>query len=87
VLIDNEPAFRLERISSDTFSISGLPPGLTLQFQEESHSIRQVALNLKGLPKDLYSARLGMFRGPSISERQVLLSVVNAVPPVAGSMS
>ncbi len=35
VLFDNQPAFRLERISSDTFGISGLPPGMTFQFKEE----------------------------------------------------
>lgn len=27
VLIDNEPAFRLDRLSDDVFCISGLPPG------------------------------------------------------------
>jgi len=76
VLIDNEPAFRLERTSDDTFGISGLPPGITLQFRAENHIIREVGLNLKGLPKDLYSARLGMFQGHAIDERQVTLPVV-----------
>src|SRR5581483_2114560 len=32
VLVNNEPAFRLNRISDDTFGISGLPPGITMQF-------------------------------------------------------
>jgi hypothetical protein len=76
VLIDNEPAFRLERTSDDTFGISGLPPGITLQFRAENHIVREVGLNLKGLPKDLYSARLGMFQGNAIDERQVTLPVV-----------
>jgi hypothetical protein len=85
VLFNNEPAFRLERISDDTFSISGLPPGITLQFQEENHVIREVALDLKGLPKDLYSARLGMFQGPSIDQRRVTLPIISSVPDgVAG---
>jgi Aspartyl/Asparaginyl beta-hydroxylase len=76
VLVNNEPAFRLERISDDTFGISGLPPGITLQFVEENRVIREVALNLQGLPKDLYSARLGMFKGASIDQRRVALPLV-----------
>jgi hypothetical protein len=87
VLIDKQPAFRLQRVSEDTFSISGLPPGITLQFQEEGHSIRQVMLDLKGLPKDLYSARLGKFQGPAIDLRRVALAVLTATPQAAGSMS
>jgi Aspartyl/Asparaginyl beta-hydroxylase len=78
VLLNNEPAFRLERMAEDTFSISGLPPGITLQFQEQSNAVREVGLDLKGLPKDLYSARLGMFQGPSIDERRVSLPLVSA---------
>ena len=78
ISINNEPAFRLERISDDAFSISGLPPGITLQFQERDHAVREVALNLKGLPKDLYSARLGMLQGSPISQRRVALPVVAA---------
>lgn len=85
VLINNEPAFRLERTSDDTFGISGLPPGITLQFMEEKHTIREVALNLKGLPKDLYSARLGMFQGPAIDERRVSLPLIPGSAPVVGS--
>jgi Aspartyl/Asparaginyl beta-hydroxylase len=76
VLVSNEPAFRLERLSDDTFSIAGLPPGITLQFQEQNRVIREVALNLKGLPKDLYSARLGKFQGSSIDHRRVILPLI-----------
>jgi len=85
VLFDNQPAFRLDRISSDTFSISGLPPGMTLEFKEESNSVREVLLNMKGLPKDLYAARLGKFQGPSMDERRVSLPVVNAIPAANSS--
>jgi hypothetical protein len=85
VMVNNEPSFRLERVSDDTFSISGLPPGITLQFKEEDHVIREVALNMKGLPKDLYSARLGMFQGPSIDERRVALPLVAGTTPAAGA--
>jgi hypothetical protein len=81
ISISSEPAFRLERISDDVFSISGLPPGITLQFRERDHAMCEVALNLKGLPKDLYSARLGMLQGSPISQRRV------ALPVVAGSGS
>jgi hypothetical protein len=79
VLLGNEPAFRLERISADTFNISGLPPGITLQFQEENSTIREVIVNLKGLPKDLYSARLGMFQGAPIPQRRVALPLAGPV--------
>lgn len=75
-LVNNEPAFRLDRISGNTFAIAGVPPGITLEFQEENHIVRAVLLNLKGLPKDLYSARLGKFQGPSIVDRQVTLPVL-----------
>lgn len=85
VMVNNEPSFRLEQVSDDTFNISGLPPGITLQFKEEDHVIREVALNMKGLPKDLYSARLGMFQGPSIDERRVSLPLVAGTTPAAGA--
>ena len=84
VLFDNQPAFRLERVSPDTFGISGLPPGMTLQFREDSNTVKEVVLNMKGLPKDLYAARLGKFQGPSLDERQVSLAVVNALPAATG---
>jgi hypothetical protein len=87
VLINNEPAFRLERFSNNTFSISGLPPGITLQFDEQDNVVRQVVLDMKGLPVDLYSARLGMFVGPSVGERRVPLPVVSAVPFAPGSLA
>jgi hypothetical protein len=82
VLINNEPAFRLEQMAEDRFSICGLPPGITLQFREEEHAVQEVVLDLKGLPKDLYSARLGMFQGPAIDQRRVTLPILNAARPV-----
>lgn len=84
VLFNGEPSFRLDRVSGDTFSISGLPPGITLQFREENHVISEVALNMKGLPKDLYSARLGKFQGPSIDQRRVTLPLVEGYVEAAG---
>jgi quercetin dioxygenase-like cupin family protein len=75
VLLDNEPAFRLNRVSDDAFSISGLPAGVTLQFREKDNRIGEVILHLKGLPKDLYSARLGFLRGPMLPDRSVTLAV------------
>ncbi len=85
VLFDNQPAFQLERLSSDTFGISGLPPGMTFQFKEDSNTVREVILNMKGLPKDLYAARLGKLQGPLLDQRQVSLPVVSPVPAGAGS--
>src|SRR5882724_3185276 len=75
VLIDNAPAFHLERMSDDIFAISGLPPGMTLQLKRENHVVREVMLHMRGLPKDLYSARLGIFRGPAMGEQSVSLPV------------
>jgi len=87
VLIDNEPAFRLDRLSDEVFGISGLPPGMTLQLKRDNQVVRDVVLHMKGLPKDLYSARLGIMRGPSISEQSVSLPVVQQTANAAGSLS
>jgi len=86
VLINQEPAFLLERVADDTFTIAGLPSGITLQFQEENHAVRKVILDMKGLPKDLYSARLGISTGSAISQRQISLPLVNAVSSAQGVM-
>src|SRR5215469_1684247 len=87
VLINNEPSFRLEPISENTFGIAGLPPGITLEFQEKNHAVGEVALNMSGLPKDLYSARLGMFQGPSIDRRRVTLPLISAPTPAAEALA
>jgi hypothetical protein len=87
VLIDNEPAFRLERLGDDVFGISGLPPGMTLQLKRDQQVVKDVVLHMKGLPKDLYSARLGIFRGPMISEQSVSLPVIQQAVSAPGSMS
>jgi hypothetical protein len=75
VLLDNQPAFRLSRLSDEIFGISGLPPGMTLELKRENHIVREVLLHMKGLPKDLYSARLGVLRGPLIAEQSITLPV------------
>ncbi len=87
VLIDNEPAFRLERLADDVFGISGLPPGMTLQLKRENQVVNEVLLHMKGLPKDLYSARLGIMRGPMIMEQSVSLPVIQQTVNAAGSLS
>jgi len=79
VLIDGAPAFRLDRMADETFGISGLPPGMNLELKRESHVVREVILHMKGLPKDLYSARLGIFRGPAMAEQSVSLPVSSQV--------
>ena len=79
VLIDNAPAFRLERLADETFGISGLPPGMKLELKRENHVVKDVVLHMKGLPKDLYSARLGIFRGPLMPEQSVSLPVLSQV--------
>ncbi len=87
VLIDNAPAFHLERMSDDIFAISGLPPGMTLQLKRENHVVNEVMLHMRGLPKDLYSARLGIFRGPAIGEQSVSLPVTTQTANQVGSLS
>lgn len=86
VLIDNQPAFRLERLEDEVFGISGLPPGMKLELKRENHIVREVILHMKGLPKDLYSARLGIFKGPLMPEQRVSLPLTSQVA-VGGTFS
>ena len=86
VHLDNAPAFRLERISDDVFGISGLPPGITLQLKRVNHVVRDVVLQLRGLPKDLYSARLGVARGLAIGEQNVPLQVTSRTTYGVGTL-
>jgi hypothetical protein len=79
VLMDGAPAFRLDRMGDEIFGISGLPPGMKLELKRESHVVREVILHMKGLPKDLYSARLGIFRGPAMAEQSVSLPMSSQV--------
>jgi len=75
VLLDGEPTFALQEVDDDTFSIVGLPPGITFRFHAEDHGVTSVDLNLKGLPKDLYFARLGFMNGKALPDRTVTLPV------------
>jgi len=79
VLLDNQPAFRLTRLSNENFGISGLPPGMTLELKRKNHVVSEVILHMKGLPKDLYSARLGILRGPMIAEQSISLPVTSEI--------
>ncbi|MBV9669718.1 MAG: aspartyl/asparaginyl beta-hydroxylase domain-containing protein [Acidobacteriales bacterium] len=89
VLIDNVPSFQLEPVSREeaSFAITGLPPGLTLRFERQDNVVRNVVLRLKGLPKDLYSARLGVMKGPALPEREVSIPVTNVMQNAVGSLS
>jgi len=87
VLIDGAPVGCLERIADDTFSISGLPPGLTLQLARQKHVVSEAILHLKGLPKDLFSARLGVYRGPPMASRSVTFPTVKQTPDAVGSLN
>jgi hypothetical protein len=87
VLFDNEPAFRLDRVSEDTFSISGLPSGMTLQFKEQNSVVKETVLHMRGLPKDLYSARLGKFQNSTVQDRSVSLPVLTVVSEGVGTHS
>jgi len=48
--------------------------------------VRDVILHMKGLPKDLYSARLGIFKGPLMPAQSVSLPV-SSQAAVGGSFS
>ena len=87
VLIDGAPAFHLERIAEELFGISGLPRGITLRFHFAGHGVREVTLQMKGLPKDLYSARLGVFRGPAMQEQTFSMPVSGDQPTAPGSLA
>jgi hypothetical protein len=87
VLIEQTPAFTLFRTAEDAFGVSGLPSGVTLQLKFERHAVREVILRMKGLPDDLYSARLGIFRGPLIRERNVSLPVIGQPTDAVGSLA
>jgi hypothetical protein len=84
-LLDGVPAFTLNRVADDVFGISGLPAGITLRMKRERHLVREVLLQMRGLPKDLYSARLGILRGPPVNDRTVSLSVIGQPVDAEGS--
>ena len=79
VLFDDEPAFVLLQMYDDVFGVAGLPPGITFEFIEDGGRVQQVDVHLKGLPKDLYLARLGYYKGPAIPDRTIALAVVESV--------
>jgi hypothetical protein len=87
VFIDGAPAFHLQPIAEELFGISGLPPGMTLRLHCTDHVVREVTLQMKGLPKDLYSARLGVLRGPSVHEQTFSLPVSGDQPNAPGAMA
>jgi hypothetical protein len=74
-LLDGIPAFRLDKIArDDAFAVAGLPPGITVRFRLDA-GVREVVVNLKGLPQDLYFARLGKARGDVVADRTIALPV------------
>ncbi len=83
--IDQAPAFTLIRVAGDEFGISGLPPGVTLRLRLERHAVREVILQLKGLPRDVFAARLGILRGPLVRERTHSLPVIGQPLDAVGS--
>ena len=77
VLVDNEPTFALQQVDTNTFGVVGLPPGITFTFLNDGTAVTGVELNLKGLPKDLYFARLGFLNGKAVADRTATLSLIN----------
>ena len=77
VLFDNEPTFVLSQVENDTFGVVGLPPGITFRFIQNGDRVESLELNLKGLPKDLYFARLGFSNGAAVADRTAALAVIH----------
>jgi hypothetical protein len=59
---------------------------MTLELKRQNQVVREVMLHMKGLPKDLYSARLGILRGPMIAEQSISLPV-STETKAGGSLS
>ena len=78
VLLDNEPTFVLHQVGENTFGVEGLPPGVTLRFNEDDVRVRSIDFELKGLPKDLYFARLGFPNGDTLTDRTITLPVIDS---------
>jgi hypothetical protein len=60
---------------------------MTLQFKEQNSVVTEAILQMKGLPKDLYSARLGKFQGSAVEDRSVSLPVLTTVAEGVGARS
>jgi hypothetical protein len=60
-----KPAFRLQPLGEDRFGIMGLPAGCYMTFKRSGPAVSALTLTLKGVPRDLYAARLGAHCGPS----------------------
>jgi len=72
--LDGAPAFGLERVTETSFAITGLGNGCSLDFRMDGPNLEGVELALRGLPKDLFAARLGKWRKDAvIAERRIEL--------------
>jgi hypothetical protein len=74
VTLDGEPSFALERVGATEFSIVGQPPGIFLRFGSAVEPM-SAEIVVRGVPEDLYAARLGFQQGPVIPEQRFRLLV------------
>ncbi len=70
-----KPAFRLQALGDERFGIMGLPSGCYVTFTRSEHGVSALTLTLKGVPRDLYAARLGAPCGPSDQTWEVDLPI------------
>lgn len=68
-----KPAFRLQPLGDERFGIMGLPGGCYVTFRRSQHGVSALTLTLKGVPQDLYAARLGSPCGPSDQTQEIEL--------------
>jgi quercetin dioxygenase-like cupin family protein len=71
--LNEEPAFAVDPISERSLAIRGLPQGCTLEFDLVGGLPGALELVLRGVPEDLFAARLGYMTGPSLPERVIPL--------------
>ena len=81
---------RRRRIAPGVGDEVGAPEDVPVELREAVDGVgeqirREVLLQMRGLPKDLYSARLGILRGPPVNDRTVSLSVIGQPVDAEGS--
>ncbi|MFC5663903.1 aspartyl/asparaginyl beta-hydroxylase domain-containing protein [Kitasatospora misakiensis] len=70
VRLNGDPAFALERVAADRFSVVGQPAGIS--WEVDAGSAPTVVV--RGVPEDLYAAQLGFQRGPIVPEQRFPLA-------------
>jgi hypothetical protein len=73
--IDGEPVFAHMPLANDELGFVGFPSGARLRFRFAGDRVAALELVLRGLPRNLAAARVGIPVGPPIPERSVPLTL------------